>query len=151
MDDPKSIDELIYDRRVPHSPAPAPPLPISASHCAVLWFASISMSTGFSLRSHRISSSASSHLDLEFLCATCAPFAGACSLERGGRGAAGVNHCYLDPLVAPSATLMLLLVFRIAIMLTIRRESPLWEITAMPPLLWGLIIRRSLLKNFLAD
>lgn len=69
----------------------------------------------------------------------------------GAEGLGRVNHCYLDPLVAPSATLMLLLVFRIAIMLTIRRESPLWEITAMPPLLWGLIIRRSLLKNFLAD
>lgn len=128
-------------------PAPSPLLlllslyhSLFSLHCLVLRI-DINVNR-FHLLPRIASSSASSHLDLEFLCA---PF----SFE--GHAACGLgqlNHCYLDPLVAlpllPLLPLLLLLVFRIAIMLTIR------QITAMPPL-WGLIIRRSLLKNFSAD
>lgn len=123
----------------PSSHISSPLLSLFSLHCLVLRI-DINVNR-FHLLPRIASSSASSHLDLEFLCA---PF----SFE--GHAACGLgqlNHCYLDPLVAlPLLPLLvlLLLVFRIAIMLTIR------QITAMPPL-WGLIIRRSLLKNFSAD
>lgn len=137
-----SIDELIYDRRVPHSPLSLshslfPSLPLSPSSFSLLF---TQPCASHRYQCQQVSFAASHRIFFSFFASwsrvsVCTLFVGHAACAWGS-----VNHCYLDPLVA----LLLLLVFRIAIMLTIR------QITALPPL-WGLIIRRSLLKNFSAD
>lgn len=131
MDDPKSIDELIYDRRVPHSPAPLLPcsliLPVSAPSCGSHRYQCQQVSRRVRIASLR---QRPRILISSFCVQRVHPLLGHAlsrGMGRGGQGAGWVNHCYLDPLVAPCATLMLLLVFRIAIMLTIRVESSLGD------------------------